>query len=199
MLGLTLVKRLVEMQRGTVGVASDGPGLGAEFIVRLPLLAHVGDHPPAASQEPQRPPERQRVLIVEDHVDPRESLRLLLEASGHHVEEAVDGPTGLARLEALRPDVAFVDVGLPEMDGYAVARAVRASPSLGGVFLVALTGYGDPKHRREAAAAGFDAHVVKPVTLQRLLDVLARTSRGPGHAAARAITVRRPRRIRDGT
>jgi PAS domain S-box-containing protein len=199
-LGLTLVKRLVEMQRGTVRVASDGPGLGAEFIVRLPLLAHAGDRPPAPSQEPQRPPERQRVLIVEDHVDSRESLRLLLEASGHHVEEAVDGPTGLARLEALRPDVAFVDVGLPEMDGYAVARAVRASPTLKGVFLVALTGYGDPKHRREAAVAGFDAHVVKPVTLERLLDVLARTSRrGPGPAAARAIKVRRPRRIRDGT
>jgi two-component system CheB/CheR fusion protein len=148
----------------------------------------------------KRPSERQRVLIVEDHVDSRESLRLLLEASGHHVEEAVDGPTGLARLEALRPDVAFVDVGLPEMDGYAVARAVRASPSLKGIFLVALTGYGDPKHRREAAAAGFDAHVVKPVTLERLRDVLARTSRrGPGPAAARAIKVRRPRQIRDGT
>jgi len=199
-LGLALVKRLVEMQRGTVGVASDGPGQGTEFMVRLPLLAHVGDGPPAAApRESQRGLAPQRVLIVEDHVDSRASLRLLLEAAGHHVEEAADGRVGLARLEALRPDIAFVDVGLPEMDGYAVARAVRAAPPLKDIFLVALTGYGDPRHRREAAAAGFDAHLVKPVTLERLLEVLERASRRePRNAPPQAPKGRPQRRIRDG-
>jgi len=198
-LGLALVKRLVEMQRGTVGVASDGPGRGAEFMVRLPLLAHVGDGSPAAPRESKRGLAPQRVLIVEDHVDSRASLRLLLEAAGHHVEEAADGRVGLARLEALRPDIAFVDVGLPEMDGYAVARAVRAAPPMKDIFLVALTGYGDPRHRREAAAAGFDAHLVKPVTLERLLQVLERASRRePRNAPTHATKVRPRRRIPDG-
>jgi CheY-like chemotaxis protein len=114
---------------------------------------------------------RRRVLIVEDNDDTREMLRVALDLSGHEVHEAIDGPSGLAAMLRLRPHIALVDIGLPEFDGYEIARKTRTA--LGGsVYLVALTGYGQPDDQRQALEAGFDAHLVKPVGPEALLTVI---------------------------
>jgi signal transduction histidine kinase len=179
-LGLALVRRLVELHGGTVIARSEGPGRGSEFEVRIPTLpTDAATADASAVSRPAVGP--RRVLIVEDHVDARQGLRLLLELDGHSVEEAADGWEGLRRLLAWRPDVALVDVGLPGLDGYALARAARRSPECGPTRLVALTGYGQPDDRRRALEAGFDAHLVKPVTEAALADVLA-GSRGASTA-----------------
>jgi CheY-like chemotaxis protein len=113
-----------------------------------------------------------RVLVVEDSADARQSLRLLLEMAGHEVEACEDGPSGLARLRAFQPDVALIDLGLPGMDGYAVAREARGRPETRAIRLVAVTGYGQAEDRRRALAAGFDLHVTKPVDASMLDEVL---------------------------
>jgi len=179
-LGLTLVKRLVELHGGSVAAASDGPGRGSEFTVRLPVAAGAAAaaSPPAAAPPPAAgPPEpvdgRRRVLVVEDNADARESLRLLLEMAGHEVETCEDAPGGLARLATFRPDVALIDVGLPGVDGYALARLARDTPHGRRARLVALTGYGQADDRRRALAAGFDVHVTKPVDPARLEALIA--------------------------
>jgi PAS domain S-box-containing protein len=174
-LGLTLVKRLVELHGGSVSAASAGAGRGSEFTVRLPARAtpgSVGSSPAEAESAP--PPPRRRVLIVEDSADARESLRLLLELAGHVVETSEDGPSGLAKLQTFRPEIALIDLGLPGVDGYALARMARARPETRGIRLVALTGYGQAEDQRRALAAGFDLHVTKPVDPAALRDLLAR-------------------------
>ena len=171
-LGLTLVKRLVELHGGSVSCRSAGAGRGSEFTVRLPALADAAGHGASAPAAVRAAPVRRRVLVVEDNADARESLRLLLELAGHVVETADDGPTGAARLRAFRPDVAFIDVGLPGIDGYAVARMARDEPDTRGVRLVALTGYGQAEDRRRAFEAGFDLHLTKPVDPDVLRDLL---------------------------
>jgi PAS domain S-box-containing protein len=174
-LGLTLVKRLVELHGGSVSAWSDGPDRGSEFVVRLPALAHAaGASAGTASAGRDAPGLSRRVLIVEDGADARESLRLLLEHAGHVVETAEDGPTGLAKLQAFHPEVALIDIGLPGLDGYAVARLARESPETAGIRLVAVTGYGQADDRQRALSAGFDQHVTKPVDPARLRDLLAR-------------------------
>jgi signal transduction histidine kinase/ActR/RegA family two-component response regulator len=181
-LGLTLVRRLVGLHGGRVEARSDGPGRGSEFLVALPLAAAA----PAAAEEAPRPPDSsrpRRILVIEDHEDARESLRLWLGLEGHEVTMAADGAEGLAALRRERPDLALVDVGLPALDGYAVARAAREDPALAGTALVALTGYGRPEDRRRALEAGFVAHLVKPVTREALGRVLA-TLDGEGAPAA---------------
>jgi signal transduction histidine kinase len=168
-LGLTVVKRLVEMHEGDVRALSGERG--SEFVVRIPLVA-TGDR----VQAPRRASSvsaRRRVLIVEDNEDARESLRLLLEAYGHAVEEARDGNEGIEKILGVKPDVALVDVGLPGIDGFEVARMCRASSAADGIYLVALTGYGQPRDRQRALEAGFDEHLVKPVDADRLLGVLS--------------------------
>jgi CheY-like chemotaxis protein len=113
------------------------------------------------------------VLVVEDGLDARESLRLLLEQAGHVVETAEDGPTGLAKLQSFRPEVALIDIGLPGLDGYALARRARACPETSSIRLVAVTGYGQADDCQRALAAGFDLHATKPVDPARLHDLLA--------------------------
>jgi PAS domain S-box-containing protein len=172
-LGLAVVKRLVELHGGAVSVHSEGRGRGAQFLVRLPAAAAVADTPDAPPPRRTAPGPGRRVLVVEDNADAREMLRMALEAIGHQVEEAEDGPTGLARLSSFRPDVALVDLGLPGLDGYALARIARAQPDTRGIRLVAVTGYGQAEDRARALSAGFDRHVTKPVD-PLILDDLVR-------------------------
>jgi CheY-like chemotaxis protein len=170
-IGLTLVRSLVELHGGMVSAESPGRGLGSTFTVRMP----GADVPAGASveEEGSGPPiESRRILLIEDNMDVRDGLRELLEESGHRVATAADGLEGIQLASSFRPDAAFVDIGLPGMDGYGVARHLRQS--LGGdVLLVALTGYGLPEDRRRALEGGFDAHLTKPVTLRAILRVLA--------------------------
>jgi PAS domain S-box-containing protein len=175
-IGLTLARRLVELHGGTIRAESDGPGKGSTFTVCLPALDAPASRPSARiPSQPARASSR-RVLIVEDNQDAREMLRVLLTIEGHEVHEAVDGPSGLEAALTVRPDIALLDVGLPGLDGYALARSIRARPEGRDIFLVALTGYGQFEDRRRAREAGFDEHVVKPLDLARLTPLLARAS-----------------------
>jgi len=185
-LGLSLVKRLVEAHGGAVSAGSAGPGRGSEFEVCLPLLHEV---PPADAERAAGAPPAitaRHVVIIEDNADLRDGLRLVLEGMGHRVEEAGDGPHGLELLVASRPDIALIDVGLPGLDGFAVARAMRQAPGGSRTVLVAMTGYGRPEDRRRAAEAGFAHYLVKPVDEADLLAVLAGPARSdtPDPAAA---------------
>jgi two-component system CheB/CheR fusion protein len=174
-LGLALVRRLAQLHDGSVSVRSDGIGRGAEFTVRLPLSARGPAHPRPA---PARPPlAGRRVLVIDDNVDAAETLRDLLEMSGHAAAVAHDGAAALALARAFAPDAILCDIGLPGMDGYAVARALRADAALAGVLLVALTGYALPEDQRRASEAGFDAHVAKPPPLETI-EALLRRARG---------------------
>jgi CheY-like chemotaxis protein len=165
-IGLTLVRKMVELHDGTVTAASDGPGRGSTFTVTLPL------RPAAAAAEDAGA--TARVLLIEDNDDAREMLHLLLGLWGYVVEAVGDGPGGLARARAWRPDVVLIDIGLPGMDGYEVARALRQSEGGRCPLLVAVTGYSQPSDRRRALAAGFDAHLVKPVELEQLTALIDR-------------------------
>jgi PAS domain S-box-containing protein len=172
--GLTLVRRLVDLHGGTVQGRSAGPDRGSEFIVRLPLSAgESGDSAMhAATQDsPQAPVQRRRVLIVDDNQDAANALRLLLENDGHEVKVAADGPTGLMLAKNERPDFVLLDIGLPKISGYDIARQLREDQALNDTIIVAITGYGQQHDRARTVAAGFDHHLVKPVefsTLQRL-------------------------------
>ncbi|WP_437293047.1 ATP-binding protein [Sorangium sp. So ce426] len=185
-LGLTLVRRLVEMHGGSVVAESAGPGLGSEFIVRLPLGRGAapqlapGAAPPLApgAEPPAAPPpaeaaERRRVLVVEDVEDVRRVMSEFIEALGHEVTVAVDGLDGVTKLLELRPEVAFIDIGLPDIDGHEVARRARAAPGGGALCLVAISGYGGPEDQARSRQAGFDLHLTKPVGGATLRQVLA--------------------------
>ena len=176
-LGLTLVRRLVEMHGGTVSAASAGPDQGSVFTVTLPL-AEPSDVPTTRPQLPTgRFPVIRRgaglaILVVEDNEDSRDMLQLLLEARGHHVDVAADGTTGLAQLLTQRHDVALLDIGLPGVDGYEVVRRLREQRPDRSTRLIAITGYGQGEDRARALAAGFDEHLVKPVSVVDLERVL---------------------------
>jgi CheY-like chemotaxis protein len=170
--GLTLVRRLTDLHGGRAEAASGGPGRGSVFTVRLPLAAA----PPATATSLGRSmtsPVPRRVLMIEDYADARDSLRSLLELSGHEVREAADGPTGIELALRLQPDVVLIDIGLPGLDGYDVARRIRSAPQGHRMVLAAVTGYGQPEDRRRAEEAGFDAHLVKPVDPDQLTELLA--------------------------
>jgi two-component system CheB/CheR fusion protein len=181
-LGLSLVKALVELHGGTVALRSDGPGRGAELLLRLPLAPE-----PRALAAPATPARehmpRHRVLVVEDNHDAAETLREMLLLWDHEVEVAHDGRGGVERARAFQPDVVLCDIGLPGMDGYAVARAIRADPAVASAYLVAVTGYASAEDARRAAGAGFDLHLGKPVAIEVLEEVLATAPRAQGRAA----------------
>jgi signal transduction histidine kinase len=170
-LGLTIVKRLVELHGGTVSASSAGPNRGSEFMVRLPRIVETpGDSPPTTAGLPAS--RSRHILIIEDNADFREGLRLLLESWGHRVEEATSGPEGLDVIRLARPEIVLVDLGLPGLDGYAVARSIRSAPGGDAIVLVAITGYGRASDRRQALEAGFDAHLTKPVAPHELAATL---------------------------
>jgi CheY-like chemotaxis protein len=159
-LGLAVVKGLVEQHGGRVSAHSAGLGWGSEFVVRLPLTAEAPVARPAPAPAPASP---RRVVVVEDHDDARDALQILLTLQGHEVRTASDGLTGVALILEAQPDVALIDVGLPGLDGYEVARRVRQAVK-NSVRLVAVTGYGQPYDRTRAREAGFDLHLTKPVS-----------------------------------
>jgi CheY-like chemotaxis protein/two-component sensor histidine kinase len=172
-IGLTLAKSLVEMHGGTLEAHSDGPGKGSEFVVRLPLAAA---REPAGELEPS---ERSagvlaplRLLVVDDNRDAADSLAVLLELLGAEVHLAYSGADALRAVEACRPDVVLLDIGMPEMDGYEVARRIRARTGPGGPTLIALSGWGHDEYLRRTQEAGFDHHVIKPADLDALKALL---------------------------
>jgi signal transduction histidine kinase/ActR/RegA family two-component response regulator len=175
-IGLALVRNLVELHSGTVTATSDGVGRGSEFVVRLPLAPADSVAPRIERREKKRDDTVatvRRVVVVEDNPDVRDLLRMKLKRLGHHVEAAADGHDGLARILRERPDVAFVDIGLPGIDGYEIANKVRQT--LGeSIILVALSGFGQPDDKRKAIESGFDQHLTKPVELRDIEDVLSR-------------------------
>jgi PAS domain S-box-containing protein len=173
-LGLALVKGLLELHGGSVTAASEGLGKGAEFVIRLPAV-------PEATPERQDPHlasqgTRRRILVIEDNVDAANSLCEALQLDGHVVEVAFNGHDGLTRARLFRPEVVLCDIGLPGMDGFDVARAIRADNDLKSTTLVALTGYARPEDLRRAAEAGFERHLAKPPCLEKLAEVLGRTA-----------------------
>jgi PAS domain S-box-containing protein len=172
-LGLALVKQLVELHGGSVSVVSLGRGHGSEFTVHLPALVARPEPEPSAvgPADPSSSP-RRRVLIVEDNADAREGLRMLLSFAGHEVETSEDASDGLEKLRTFQPEIALIDIGLPGVDGYALARMARQTPEARATYLVALTGYGQAEDRQKALAAGFDTHMTKPVDPAKLCAFL---------------------------
>jgi CheY-like chemotaxis protein len=171
-IGLTLVRRLAELHGGTASAASDGPGRGASFTVRLPAVAAPAQSTRQAVAA--TPAAGRDVLIVEDNADAAETLRRLLELAGHRVRIARDGVAGLEALLSGSAQIALIDIGLPRMDGYELARRMRAPlDGRSRPFMVAVTGYGLPEDRSRALAAGFDEHLTKPIDAAALARVLA--------------------------
>ena len=188
--GLTLVKKLVHLHRGTVRAYSRGAGSGSEFVVRLPALvedrrSRLSGQAGQAGLPVLHQALSRRILVIEDNNDIRDLLRVKLRQLGHRVEAAEDGPTGLEKLLASPPEVALVDIGLPGMNGYEIARRTREQ--LGDrVYLVALTGYGQSEDKEKALAAGFDVHLTKPADFVDLQNVLAHAAPGNSLANSRA-------------
>jgi len=191
-IGLALVKRLVELHGGSVDVESpplvpepDAPAggspAGSVFSIHLPALTagSVVSSAPVLENDvhPAAPPGRLRVLVADDNMDAGESLAMLIEEMGHEARVAQDGAAALAAIHAFRPDVAFVDIGMPKLNGYDVGRRVRAEAWGNQVVLVALTGWGQADDRRQSAEAGFDEHLVKPTRVEVIERVLADVQR----------------------
>lgn len=176
-IGLRLVKRLVEMHDGAVTAHSEGPGRGSEFVVRLPardVSSYEMASAPAAAAEQTT---GRRILVVDDNRDAAETLATLLGIAGNETHLAYDGSAAIEAAEKIKPDVVLLDIGLPKMSGYEVARSLRAKPWGRSMVLVALTGWGQEEDRRRSLDAGFDAHLVKPVDNDQLLAVLATARR----------------------
>jgi PAS domain S-box-containing protein len=183
-IGLTLVKRLVQMHGGTIEARSGGPGQGSEFLARLPAIAPEFPVEPEALRADGQgdvPPPCRRILVVDDNEDSAESLGTLLRLKGHDVQIAHEGEAALAAARAYRPEVVLLDIGMPGLDGYAVARRLRQEDGCDQVLLIALTGYGQDDDRRRSREAGFDDHLVKPIDLAALEALL---QRGPEGKAA---------------
>lgn len=175
-LGLALVKGLVELHGGSVSARSAGLGHGSEFVVELALASPS----PAGTVETSAPSPSRLVLIVEDNADSGDTLAQVLELSGHSVRVARTGKSGIALAQDLKPDVVLCDIGLPDMDGYEVARALRTNADLALTRLIAISGFAQPEDHKRAKEAGFDGHVAKPPPLDKVNAILADASRAPG-------------------
>lgn len=172
-IGLSLVQRLVELHQGTVEAYST-LGQGSEFIVRLPVIVFPKSQPPLPNTEKARPMESAlRVLVVDDRLDSAESLALLLRASGYQVHVAYDGPSAVEIALSYQPDVVLLDIGLPGIDGYEVARRIRQQSTLKNICLVAVTGYGQETDRQRSRKAGFEYHLAKPADFSKIQQILA--------------------------
>ena len=182
-IGLALVQRLIEMHGGSVAAYSEGPGQGSEFVIRLPtyirekLEAELNSHSPSALESMMNAEgtsrTQRRILVADDNNDALESLATLLQLSGHEVYTAANGAVALESAEQHRPEVVLLDIGMPKLDGYEVARRIRAQPWGQRITLVALTGWGQDSDRRRSQEAGFDSHLVKPLDLDKLTELLA--------------------------
>jgi PAS domain S-box-containing protein len=174
-IGLTLAKNLVELHGGAISVKSDGPGNGSEFVVRLPVsMDRQSTSRRPALDEIVSSVSRRRVLVVDDNRDAAATMGMLLNVLGADVDIAFDGAAALAAVESHQPDVVLLDLGMPGMDGYEVARRIRENPSYNGILLTALTGWGQREDRSRTQLAGFDHHLVKPVDVSTLQSVLAK-------------------------
>jgi signal transduction histidine kinase len=193
-IGLALVRKLLEMHGGTVTAFSEGVGLGSEFVITLPTISgttgraaapaegRANGHASSSAQAPEAAAEeqsepvgvRRRILVADDNADALESLATLLELGGHEVFSAANGALALESAERHLPDVALLDIGMPMLDGYEVARRIRAQPWGRRITLVALTGWGQESDRRRSGEAGFDSHLVKPLDLDKLTELLGR-------------------------
>jgi CheY-like chemotaxis protein/two-component sensor histidine kinase len=178
-IGLTLVRKLVELHGGTVEAFSPGPGHGSEFVVRLPARSPKSGDRRTPAKEPDflnNSESRHRVLVVDDNVDAAVSLGMLLRLAGQEVRVAYDGATALRQAQEFQPHLVLLDIGMPGMDGYEVCRHMRQELGMDQTTVVALTGWGQDEDRRRSQEAGFNHHIVKPVepsALRRLLDDLA--------------------------
>ena len=176
-IGLTLVKRLVEMHGGSIEARSEGEGRGSEFVVRLPVMNKAGVAAPVAEDGAGSSTQR-RVLIVDDNHDSADSLAMLLELTGNKTFLAHDGVEALEAVEQHRPEVMLLDIGLPKLDGHEVCRRVREQPWGRDIVIIALTGWGQDDDRRKSEEAGFNGHLVKPVDYDRLLELLGQLTNG---------------------
>jgi CheY-like chemotaxis protein len=182
-IGLSLVKRLIELQGGTVRAFSDGAGKGSTFLIELPRLRE-DVRPRMAQAGPARRTGPLNVLVVDDNEDARVMLRTFLQLGGHRVHEASSGPEAVEVATRTKPDVALVDLGLPGFDGFEVSRRLRTDVRTRGIMLVALTGYGQLEDRERTANMGFEAHLVKPVAPEKLDEVFAMAARARERAVA---------------
>jgi signal transduction histidine kinase/ActR/RegA family two-component response regulator len=183
-IGLTLAKRLIEMHGGAIEATSDGQGQGSEFVITLPAEAVetvVESKPVPSTTAPPKLP-RRRILVVDDVHESAQTLARMLRAIGQEVDTAHDGYAALSHVSGHKPEVVFLDIAMPGMNGYEVARRIRCSIEIEAPLLIALTGYGQDDDRRRAFEAGFDFHLTKPVSIEQLSSLLSRAS-GPAVAA----------------
>jgi CheY-like chemotaxis protein len=178
-IGLALVRQLIQMHGGSVTAYSQGPGHGSEFLIRLPLRMKAYRDAAAPRDLPSLPlrdgvKRGHRILLADDNRDALDSLATLLQCDGHEVHTAADGAEALAVAAGCHPDVVLLDIGMPKLDGYEVARRIRAEPWGKGTILIALTGWGQDEDRRRSREVGFDSHLVKPLDPQALATLLAR-------------------------
>lgn len=171
-IGLTLVKRLVEMHGGSIEARSAGEGKGSEFVVRLPVLSKPAESVESGSWFPQMTPTQRRVLIVDDNLDSADSLAMLMKITDNEAYLAHDGEEAIKAIEKYRPEVVLLDIGLPKLDGHEVCRRVRQEPWGKDVVIIALTGWGQADDRRKSQEAGFDGHLVKPIDYDKLVELL---------------------------
>jgi CheY-like chemotaxis protein len=172
--GLTLVKRLVELHGGSIEAHSEGSGKGSEFTVRLPRIVESGPEPRKHEiNETAATAQGLRILVVDDNRDNADSLRIMLQIMGHDTQIADDGLAAIEIAEEFRPDIVLLDIGMPNLNGYDACRHIRNQPWGKGMVLIAQTGWGQDEDRRRTHATGFDYHLVKPVNYEDLVNLLA--------------------------